>query len=154
MSTTISVAENAIREHTLQWLALTLTPGLGPTRARRLVEHMGTVAAVFRASLTELEATGLLAVSAQALGTGRALELAQEEIARTLAAGVRLVSLDDPAYPPRLKQIYDPPLILYVRGAVELLSQPGIAVVGILVWYTVSDSSRSKYRKPKSKLRR
>ena len=130
MSTSIAVAENVVREDTLQWLALTLTPGLGPTRARRLVEHMGTVAAVFRASLTELEATGLLAVSAQALGTGRALELAQEEIARTMAAGVRLVSLDDPAYPPRLKQIYDPPLILYVRGAVELLSQPGIAVVG------------------------
>ena len=130
MSTSIAVAENVVREDTLQWLALSLTPGLGPTRARRLVEHMGTVAAIFRASLTELEATGLLAVSAQALGTGRALELAQEEIARTMAAGVRLVSLDDPAYPPRLKQIYDPPLILYVRGAVELLSQPGIAVVG------------------------
>ena len=130
MSTSIAVAENVVREDTLQWLALSLTPGLGPTRARRLVEHMGTVAAVFRASLTELEATGLLAVSAQALGTGRALELAQEEIGRTMAAGVRLVSLDDPAYPPRLKQIYDPPLILYVRGAVELLSQPGIAVVG------------------------
>jgi DNA processing protein len=130
VSTSIAVAENVVREDTLQWLALTLTPGLGPTRARRLVEHMGTVAAIFRASLTELEATGLLAVSAQALGTGRALELAQEEIARTMAAGVRLVSLDDPAYPPRLKQIYDPPLILYVRGAVELLSQPGIAVVG------------------------
>jgi len=91
---------------------------------------MGSIAAVFRATLTELEATGLLAVSAQALGTGRSLELAQEEIARVTTAGVRLVSLDDPAYPPRLKQIYDPPLILYVRGAVELLSQPGIAVVG------------------------
>ena len=93
MSTSIAVAENVVREDTLQWLALTLTPGLGPTPARRLVEHMGTVAAIFRASLTELEATGLLAVSAQALGTGRALELAQEEIARTMAAGVRLVSL-------------------------------------------------------------
>jgi len=130
VSTSMAVAENLVREDTLQWLALTLTPGLGPTRARRLVEHMGTVAAVFRASLTELEATGLLAVSAQALGTGKSLELAQEEIARTMSAGVRLVSLDDPAYPPRLKHIYDPPLILYVRGAAELLSQPGIAVVG------------------------
>ena len=55
MSTTISVVENAVREDTLQWLALSLTPGLGPTRARRLVEHMGTVAAVFRTSLTELD---------------------------------------------------------------------------------------------------
>ena len=123
--------QNAVRDETLQWLALTLTLGMGPTRSRHLVQHMGSIAAVFRATLTELEATGLLAVSAQALGTGKPLELAQEEIARAATAGVRLVSLDDPMmYPPRLKQIYDPPLILYVRGAVELLSQPGIAIVG------------------------
>jgi DNA processing protein len=122
--------DRAVQERTLQWLALTLTPGLGPTRARRLVEHFGSVTAVFRASLTELEATGLLAVSAQALGTGKAMELAQEENARASAAAVQLVSLDDPAYPPRLKQIYDPPLILYVRGAIDVLAQPGIAVVG------------------------
>ncbi|HST09864.1 MAG TPA: DNA-processing protein DprA [Terriglobales bacterium] len=130
MSTSIAVVDRAVQEQTLQWLALTLTPGLGPTRARRLVEHFGSFAAVFRASLTELEATGLLAVSAQALGTGKALELAQEEMAHVAAAGVQLVSLDDPAYPPRLKQIYDPPLILYVRGAIDVIAQPGIAVVG------------------------
>ncbi len=130
MSTSMAAADRAVQEQTLQWLALTLTPGLGPTRARRLVEHFGNVADVFRASLTELEATGLLSVSAQALGTGKAMDLAQEEIARASAAGVQLVSLDDPAYPPRLKQIYDPPLILYVRGAIDVLAQPGIAVVG------------------------
>ena len=130
MSTSMAVADRAVQEQTLQWLALTLTPGLGPTRARRLVEHFGNVADVFHASLTELEATGLLSVSAQALGTGKAMDLAQEEIARASAAGVQLVSLDDPAYPPRLKQIYDPPLILYVRGAIDVLAQPGIAVVG------------------------
>jgi DNA processing protein len=92
VSTSISVVDSATRKSTLQWLALTLTPGLGPTRAHRLVEHFGTVAAVFRASLTELEATGLLAVSAQSLGTGRSLELAQEEAARAAAAGVHLGS--------------------------------------------------------------
>jgi DNA processing protein len=58
------------------------------------------------------------------------MELAQEEIARASAAGVQLVSLDDSAYPPRLKEICDPPLILYVRGAIDVLAQPGIAVVG------------------------
>ena len=41
-----------------------------------------------------------------------------------------IVSLDDPAYPMRLKEIYDPPLVLYVRGNVQVLSQPGIAMVG------------------------
>ena len=130
MSTLTSVADRPTGEQTLQWLALGLTPGLGPSRARRLVEHFGSVAAVFRASLTELEAKGLLAVSAQSLGTGKSLELAQEELAKTAAAGVVIVSLDDPAYPARLKEIYDPPLVLYLRGNVQVLSQSGIAVVG------------------------
>ena len=78
---------------TLQWLALTLTPGLGPTKARRLLEFFGGVQGIFRASLTELEAVGLHSVSAQSLGTGRSLELAQEELARITAAGVHVVAL-------------------------------------------------------------
>jgi DNA processing protein len=47
VSTTIPVANSAALEQVLQWLALELTPGLGPTRARRLVEHFGNVAAIF-----------------------------------------------------------------------------------------------------------
>ena len=114
--------------HTQEWLALTLTPGLGPTKARHLVEHFGSVQAVFRASLTELEAAGIPAVAAQSLGTGRSLELANDELAR--AAGVQIVAFEDAAYPSQLKQIYDPPLVLYVRGNVAAVSQPGIAVIG------------------------
>jgi hypothetical protein len=60
-------------------LALALTPGLGPTRARRLVEHFGGIDEVFRAALTELEAAGIQAVSSQSLATGQSCELAQEE---------------------------------------------------------------------------
>jgi DNA processing protein len=114
----------------LQWLALALTPRLGPTRARRLVEHFGGVQNIFKASLTELEATGIQTVSAQSLGTGQSMELAHDELGRVAAAGVSVVCLDDPTYPEPLKQIYDPPLILYVRGNVEAIAQPGIAVVG------------------------
>jgi len=116
--------------HLLEWLAISLTQGLGPTRARKLVEHFGSPQAVFRASLTELESTGIQAVSAQSIATGKSAELAREEIARAAAAGVTMHSLDDPSYPPRLKEIYDPPLVLYVRGNPELLTQPGIAMVG------------------------
>jgi DNA processing protein len=112
------------------WLALTLTPGLGPTRSRRLVEFFGSVDRVFSASLTELEAAGLPVQSAQALGTGRSVELANEELARAAAADIHLVAFDDPAYPARLRQIYDPPLVLYVRGNPAALSLPGVAVVG------------------------
>ena len=130
MSTLTSVVDRPAAEQTLHWLALGLTPGLGPSRARRLVEHFGSIAAVFRASLTELEATGLLAVSAQSLGTGKSHELAQEELAKAVSAGVAILAFDDPAYPARLKEIYDPPLVLYVRGNVNVLALPCIAVVG------------------------
>jgi DNA processing protein len=117
-------------ETSMQWLALALTPGLGPTKARRVIEFFGGVQALFRASLTELEAAGLRAVSAQSLGTGRSMELAQDELAKVAAAEAHIVSLDDPGYPAQLKQIYDPPLVLYVRGSESVISQPGIALVG------------------------
>jgi DNA processing protein len=120
----------SIDTHAVEWLALSLTAGLGTTKARRLVEHFGSVQEVFRASLTELEATGIQTVSAQSLGTGRSLELAQEELARAVAAGVTLLVPDDPAYPSQLKQIYDPPLVLYVRGNAAAVALPGIALVG------------------------
>jgi len=112
------------------WLALALTPGLGPTRIKKLIEQYGTADRVFQASLTELEATGMRAVSAQALATGKSLELAQQECAKAVEAGAKIISLSDPEYPSRLKEIYDPPVILFVKGSVDVLAQPGIAMVG------------------------
>ena len=119
-----------VNSNQLEWLALTLTPGLGPTRGAKLVEFFGNAAHVFRASLTELEAAGLPATAAQSLGTGRSIELAQEELAKAAAAGIKVIALDDAEYPARLRQIYDPPLVLYVRGNPVVLSQPGIAMIG------------------------
>lgn len=130
MAETVGTAPAKVESHTLEWLALALTPGLGATRARRVTEFFGSVEAVFRASLTELEASGMQAVSAQSLGTGRSLELAHDEWARAVAAGVSILGCEEPAYPPQLKQIYDPPLVLYVRGDAAAVSQPGIALVG------------------------
>jgi DNA processing protein len=130
VSATLAASDRTVETTTRQWLALALTPGLGPTRGRRLVEFFGSISAVFQASLTELEATGVRAVSAQSLGTGRSLELAHDELACAAAANVKVISLDDSAYPSQLKQIYDPPLILYVRGNDTVISQPGIALVG------------------------
>lgn len=112
------------------WLALALTPGLGPTRIRKLIEHYGTAERVFQASLTELEATGMRAVSAQSIATGKSLELAQQECEKAAEARARIISLSDPEYPSRLKEIYDPPVVLFVKGSVEVLAQPGIAMVG------------------------
>jgi DNA processing protein len=122
----VSIAQQ-VRAH---WLALALTPALGPTRARHLVEHFGGIEAVFHASLTELEACGLPAAAAQAIATGKSLDLAREEFNRTTTAGATILALDDPEYPPLLRHIYDPPVALYVKGDVSALSRPGIAVVG------------------------
>ena len=132
MSTKTAVAPTSVADNSKQipWIALELTPGLGPTRARRLVEFFGGVDRVFQVSLTELEAAGLPATAAQSIGTGKSLELAHEEVAKAAGLGIELVAMDDVEYPARLKQIYDPPLVLYVRGNVEPLSRPGIAVIG------------------------
>jgi DNA processing protein len=125
-----NAAVSTASTHLLEWLAISLTPGLGPTRARKLVEHFGSADAVLHASLTELESTGIPVVSAQSLATGKSAELAREEIAQAAASDIAMVSLDDPSYPPRLKEIYDPPLILRVRGNPEVLTKPGVAMVG------------------------
>ena len=122
--------ERATENASLYWLALALTPGLGPTRSRKLAEHFGGVYGVFHATLTELEATGIQVVSAQALASGKSIELAQQEMLRAASLGVSCVCFDHESYPSRLKQIYDPPTVIYVRGNVDTIVQPGIAVVG------------------------
>jgi DNA processing protein len=130
MSEAAAIALKTGETLTRQWLALALTPGLGANKSRRLVEFFGGIQAVFKATLTELEAAGLRAVSAQSLATGQSAELAQEELGHAIAVGSEVIVMDDPAYPSQLKQIYDPPLVLYVRGNVAALSYPGIALVG------------------------
>ena len=107
-----------------------MTQGLGPARIKKLIKHYGTGERVFQASLTELEATGRRAVSAQSLATGESLEWAPQECAKAAEAGAKIISLSDPKYPPRLKEICDPPVILFEKGNVEVLAQPGIAMVG------------------------
>jgi predicted Rossmann fold nucleotide-binding protein DprA/Smf involved in DNA uptake len=62
-----AVAASPSATNILEWLSISLTHGLGPTKARNLVEHFGGVEAVFHASLTELESTGIQAVSAQSI---------------------------------------------------------------------------------------
>ncbi|PYP91374.1 MAG: DNA-protecting protein DprA [Candidatus Angelobacter sp. Gp1-AA117] len=125
MATTIPGTSNII-----YWLALSLTPGLGPTRGRKLVEHFSNAQDIFHASLTELEALGLQAQSAQAIVTGKSLELANEEFAKAASAKITLLSRDDQRWPARLNEIYDPPIILYIRGNAGIIAQPGIAIVG------------------------
>ncbi len=130
MPTPAVATSNPASQQAIYWLALALTPSLGPSRVKRLLDQFGSAERVFHASLTELEATGMPVVSAQSLAMGKSLELAQQECVKAADAGARVIALCDPEYPPRLKEIYDPPIVLFVRGSVEVLSKPGIAMVG------------------------
>ncbi|WP_263368513.1 DNA-processing protein DprA [Edaphobacter bradus] len=114
----------------LAWLALILTPGMGAKRIWKAMARLGGAARLFDASLTELEGFGMPAQSAQFVFEGKAREAAENEMARVIEAGGQIMTPEDEGYPARLREIYDPPAVLWVRGSVELLSRPGIAVVG------------------------
>ena len=114
----------------LGWLALALTPEMGPRRAARAVTDLGDAARVFEASLTELEGAGLPAKAAQFVADGRAAKIAEEESKRIVQAGGFFLTRSDEEYPERLQEIYDPPGVLWMRGDAALLKRPGIAVVG------------------------
>ena len=122
--------KDVMEEERLGWMALTLTPGMGPTRIARAVARLGKAARVFGASLTELEGTGMPAAAAQFCADGRARSAAVDEMRRVEEAGGLVVTPAEEVYPDRLREIYDPPTVLWVRGDVALLSRPGIAVVG------------------------
>jgi DNA processing protein len=126
----------------LGWMALALTPEMGPTRIARAMERLGAdgycgetrafrgAERVFEASLTELEAAGMPARAAQFVADGRARGAAEKEAQQVAAAGGIFLTREDAEYPGRLLEIYDPPAVLWVRGDVGLLERPGIAVVG------------------------
>ncbi len=114
----------------LAWLGLVLTPGLGPTRIFRAVQTVGDAARLLELSLTELEGLRLPARSAQFIADGRALAAAEKEAKTVYDAGATFLTPDDAEYPDRLREIYDPPAVLWVRGNTALLARPGIAIVG------------------------
>ncbi len=114
----------------LAWLALILTPGLGPQRILKAVERVGSALLVARLPLTALEGQRFPAASAQFVANGQAWLAATEEAERLRAMGAGFVCFEDALYPERLREIYDPPPVLWVRGDAALLSQYGIAVVG------------------------
>ncbi len=114
----------------LGWVALALTPGLGARMAGKLLRLFGSPEAVFNASLTALEGQRLPAAVAQAIHSRQPMSAAAKELAQAQQAGYRLVTWDEPAYPHLLREIYDPPPLLYVRGNTELLNRHGISMVG------------------------
>ena len=113
----------------IDWLALVAAPGVGPRIVVRLLARFGEAAAVRRAPAETLEQLGLGDQAIDALrspdrvGIDRALAWSEQPQADIL-------TLSDPRYPRLLKEIPDPPPVLYVRGDPLVLSEPQIAIVG------------------------
>ncbi len=120
-----------LSEHDIEWLKLSLIPEIGARRGKKLLERFKTPKAILGASLNEL---------AQVEGVG--FELAQKIVAARpgldLARQLRLIDknqvdivpLDSPDYPVNLKAIFDPPLVLFVKGKILPQDYFSIALVG------------------------
>jgi DNA processing protein len=105
--------------------------GLGAITAKRMAARFGSLAAVFEASESDLLAVaGIGPDKAHQFWSDLRQVRADDELARADKKGVKLVTWGDPGYPALLKQIADPPLVLYVAGAVEALDRPAVAIVG------------------------
>jgi DNA processing protein len=117
-------------DHSLPWLALRLTSGLGARLAAKLLRQFGSPEQIFRASLTELEACQLPVAAAQAVFSKAAFREGQKELALVRKAGCQLIHWEETEYPKRLLEIYDPPPLLYVRGNVQVLNRHAISIVG------------------------
>jgi DNA processing protein len=127
---TTSMVTPQLDEERLAWLALVLAPGLGPKRILEAVRTLQAASRIFSLTLTELEGLRFPAQAAQFIFDGKARQAAEAEWARVAAQGATVLTYGCQEYPERLKEIYDPPPVLWVRGAAGLLGRPGIAVVG------------------------
>ena len=113
------------------WVALNMTPGIGPRAAAKLLERFGSAEAVYGATRAELEQLRLLPEAVDTIIARNLHERAESEIELVKKLGADLLILDDGVYPSLLREIYDPPITLYLKGAwEECLEQPCIAIVG------------------------
>jgi DNA processing protein len=119
-----------VSEDRLAWVALALTPGLGPKRILSASKRLQDMSRLFRLSLTELESLNFPAPSAQWIFSGKARKDAEQELTQIREKGGVILTYADEIYPESLRQIFDPPPILWALGNVKLLSRPAIAVVG------------------------
>ena len=115
----------------LSWFALVLTPGLASRLSARVLRKFGAPDGVFRASLADLESCNLPAQVAQAIVKKESFKRAEKELdgVRKIT-NCRLLNWTEPEYPQMLLQIYDPPVLLYVRGDVQVLNLPSLGIVG------------------------
>ena len=112
-------------------LALNLIDGIGSTRLRRLLDAFGGLERLWQAEVVELrQVEGIGAQLASRIAAARCDDSAgQQELVLAQRAGARIVTLEDDDYPARLREIPDPPLVLYVRGTLPV-EEVAVGIVG------------------------
>ncbi|HEX6729996.1 MAG TPA: DNA-processing protein DprA [Pyrinomonadaceae bacterium] len=113
------------------WVELNMTPGIGPRAAAKLLERFGSAEAVYTATRSELEQLRLVPEAIDTIIARDLQPAAESEIKAVKKLGGDILLLDDGVYPSSLREIYDPPIVIYVKGSwSECLDQPCIAIVG------------------------
>jgi DNA processing protein len=113
------------------WVELNMTPGIGPRAAAKLLERFGSAEAVYSATRAELEQLRLVPEAVDSIIARDMRPRAEAEIATVRKLGGDILLLDDGVYPSSLREIYDPPIVLYVKGAwSECWDQPCVGIVG------------------------
>ena len=112
------------------WVALNRVPLLGTVRFRRLESHFGDLRNAWEASPGELKAAGIEERPAREIVEARGRVTPDGEMERLKQAGVNAVNWRSPSYPPRLKEIPDPPPVLYYKGDLLPSDERAVAVVG------------------------
>ncbi len=112
-------------------LALSLISGLGPRRVKQLVQTVKDPGSIFSLTKQELcQVEGIGEASALSILTFNRWDEVDCIIRNTERIRSRIITLIDPEYPELLKQIYDPPVLFWIKGEVNALSKPGIGVIG------------------------
>ncbi len=113
------------------WIALRLIAGIGNVTCKNLLARFGSPEQVFHAgsdALGQVEGMGPQAV--EAIRQFRHSDAIDREIERIEGAGVQVITIAHPGYPENLRNIYDPPQLLYVKGSIEPQDKNAVAVVG------------------------
>jgi DNA processing protein len=119
-----------MREETRDLLALTMVPGLGCARIHSLLKRVATPSELFRGGRILLRALGLSNEMQHYILGGWARKDAEAAAVEAERKGVRILTIDEKGYPGLLREIFDPPLVLYALGETEKLSLPAVAIVG------------------------
>lgn len=112
------------------WVGFNLVKGIGAVRLQALCNHFGDLALAWQAPADALQAAGLSPKLAERVAQVRAGVDLDKYLTKVMAQGIEILTWDDELYPPRLKEIDQPPPVLYVRGALTTEDSWAVAVVG------------------------